>query len=324
MDTKRILITGATGFVGQACAKALYETGRYEIRLAVRHLNRLKHKLPPVETIEVHSLSAETAWEKALQGCEYVVHIAGRAHVLKEKKPAHAIQAFKQINVDGTIRLAKQAVLAGVKRFIFISTIKVNGERTLENKPFHAEDKPAPLDPYAQSKLEAEKALKALASETGLEVVIIRPPLIYGPGVKGNLSIMLRWIKRGWPVFFIKTPVKRSLIALRNLNDFIDVCITHPNAAQQTFLVSDGHDLTVQALMQMIGELLGKPAHFIYLPLQWLTLLLTMIGKRSAVDKLYAPLQVDIEKNKALLGWTPPFDVPTMLAEMVRNYKQTD
>ena len=314
----KILITGASGFIGQGCALALH-LAQYNVRLAVRNLNNLSPMEKDLECVLVKELSSDTRWDEALQDCECVIHTAGRAHVLKEMVKNPSLE-YRRINVEGTIALAKQAVSAGVKRFIYISSIKVNGETNRPGVPFRADDHPHPKDAYSQSKYEAEVALRSLGVSSGLEIVIIRPPLIYGPGVKGNLRILLRWLQKGLPIPVTHLENKRSFVALSNLVDFIEVCINHPNAVNEIFLVSDGFDLSLIDLLMSIGNSLNKSPHLWFFPTQILFPLLILLGKRSLLDRLYGSLQVDIEKNERLLGWKPKYDVQDMLNETVSDY----
>jgi nucleoside-diphosphate-sugar epimerase len=318
MTLKRILITGASGFVGHSCAKTLQETNQYDVCLAVRSLDKLQVDQHDFARVPVGELSLTTRWEQALHHCDCVIHTAGRAHVMKENA-SNPLKEYRRVNVDGTLNLAKQAIDAGVRRFIFLSSIKVNGENSGGN-PFRVEDKPSPKDPYGQSKHEAEEALRDLAKKSPLEVVIIRPPLIYGPGVKGNFRIMLQWLQKGYPIPVPKTMNKRSFVGLKNLIDLIQVCISHPNAANETFLISDGYDLSTTELFKRIGECMNKPARLLHAPFSGLSFLLKLAGKQSALDRLYGALQVDIEKNKKTLDWTPTHDFSSLLAETVHAY----
>ena len=318
---KKILITGASGFVGQSCAQALH-AAQYDVRLAVRKSSKLNLIPSDFEKIVVEELSSETQWEDALRGCNCVIHTAARVHILKEKS-SNPFSEYRRVNVEGTINLAKQAIVAGVTRFIYISSIKVNGETSWVGAPFRADDTPNPKDEYSQSKYEAEEALKQLAIESGLEIVIIRPPLIYGPGVKGNFRTMLGWLQKGFPLPVTKMKNKRSFVGLSNLIDLIELCIDHPKAVNEVFLVSDGHDLSTSELFSRIGENMDKPARLLFIPYGGLSFLLTLIGKKSMLDRLYGSLHVDIEKNERVLGWKPRRDFQEMLAETVHEYLET-
>lgn len=300
-----VFVTGASGFVGRALCGAI--AGRRTLRISVR--NKAFEKWPDeIEVVEA-SLSPEQDWINALTGVSVVIHCAARVHVMNEKS-LDPLAEFRRVNVDGTLRLARQAAASGVKRFIFLSSIKVNGEQTKENFPFTAEQRPNPSDPYGVSKMEAEDALRALAKSSGMEVVIIRPPLIYGPGVKANFLLMMRWLKRGIPLpLGAITDNKRSLVALDNLIDLILTCIDHPRAANQTFLVSDGEDLSTAALLRRIGAALGQPVRLISVPVPVLIMGASLLGKPGMAQRLCASLEVDISKTQELLDWVPPISM---------------
>lgn len=219
------------------------------------------------------------------------------------------------------MNLARQAVDAGVKRFVFISSIKVNGEETLPGQPFCVDDDPRPADPYGISKMEAEQELRTLAQETGLEVVIVRPPLVYGPGVKANFLSMIRWVARGVPLPLGAIHNQRSFVALGNLVDFLVTCVEHPHAANQTFLVSDGEDFSTTELLKRIAAAMGRPAHLIPVPVRLLKVGLGLLGKGAIASRLCGSLQVDMSRTRELLGWTPPLTVDEGLRSAVAAYK---
>jgi nucleoside-diphosphate-sugar epimerase len=227
---------------------------------------------------------------------------------------------FRKVNVEGTLRLARRAAESGVKRFIFISSIKVNGESTVLGKPFKANDFPAPADPYGVSKYEAEEALKQLSLDTGMEVVIIRPPLVYGPGVKANFLSMLSWLNKGVPLPLGAIRNRRSLVAIGNLVDLIVTCIEHPAAANQIFLVSDGDDLSTPQLLQCLARALGKKAWLLPLPEWSLKLVASAIGRRAVAQRICGSLHVDIDKNRKLLDWAPPIKVEAAMRQTARQY----
>jgi len=227
---------------------------------------------------------------------------------------------FRKVNVDGTLNLARQAAAAGVRRFIFISSIKVNGEGSALGAPYLADAKPAPADPYGISKMEAEQGLRALAAETGMEVVIIRPVLVYGPGVKANFRSMMSWLNKGVPLPLGAIHNQRSLVALDNLVDLIVTCIDHPAAANQTFLVSDGEDLSTTELLRRMGAALGKPARLLPVPAFMLQAGAALLGKRDMAQRLCGSLQVDISKTRELLNWTPPVSVDQALAKTAAHF----
>ncbi len=301
----KVLVTGANGFVGSAFCGALI--GRWQVRGAVRKpgegCSRDGTELVP------GSLSDDFDWTDALVGVSVVAHCAARVHVMNEES-SDPLAEFRRVNVDGTLRLARQAATAGVKRFVFLSSIKVNGEQTQVGQPFTAEQQPNPRDSYGVSKMEAEEGLHALMRETGMEVVIIRPPLVYGPGVKANFLAMMHWLKRGIPLpLGAVTGNKRSLVALDNLVDLIVTCLDHPAAANQTFLVSDGESLSTAALLRRMGAALGRPARLIPVPVTMLKLTAALLGKSSVAQRLCGSLEVDISKTRELLGWVPPVSV---------------
>ena len=300
-----ILITGATGFVGSALVARLAREG-IETRACVR---RDDASLPEgVHTVQVAGLTADADWSRALMGVSVVVHAAARVHVMDDAA-TDPLAEFRRVNVEGTLHLARQAAAVGVKRFVFVSSVKVNGEATLPGRPFTADDVPAPLDPYGVSKMEAEQGLHQIAAQTGMAVVIIRPPLVYGPGVKANFAALMRAMQRGWPLPLGAVHNQRSLVALDNLVDFIVTCLSHPQAANQTFLVSDGHDLSTTELVRGLARAAGVPARLLPVPVWALQAGAALLGKGDAVQRLCGNLQVDISKARSLLGWLPPVSV---------------
>lgn len=300
-----ILVTGATGFVGRALCAALIKGG--PIRIVVRNAAGES----PADGVDVvrGELSATADWSAAMAGVVAVVHCAARVHVMNDDA-VDPLAEFRRINVEGSLQLARQAAAAGVPRFVFLSSIKVNGEQTDPGRPFTADQAPGPLDPYGISKMEAEAALRALARETGMAVVIIRPPLVYGPAVKGNFLAMMRALWRGIPLpLGAVTANRRSLVALDNLVDLIVTCIDHPAAANQTFLVSDAEDLSTAALLRRMGQQLGRPARLLPVPVGVLRLAATLLGRPGIAQRLCGSLEVDIDKTRHLLGWSPPLSV---------------
>jgi nucleoside-diphosphate-sugar epimerase len=241
-------------------------------------------------------------------GVDAVVHCAARVHVMNEAD-VDLLSAFRAVNVVGTLKLAKQAASVGVKRFVFISTIKVNGEATVSGELFQADDLPAPEDAYGLSKLEAEQGLKLLAAETGMEVVIIRPPLVYGRGVRGNFGSMIKLVEKEIPLPFGAIHNKRSLVGIDNLVDLIVRCIDHPAAANQVFLAGDGQDLSTPELVRSLAMAMGKRTRLISLPTGVLKFGATLLGKRALADRLLGSLQVDITKTRELLEWQPRHSV---------------
>ena len=309
-----ILVTGASGFVGGAilakgCNIAL------PLRAAVR---RQTVALPPsVEMIMVNGLAADTDWCRALQGVEVVVHAAARVHVMQDSA-SDPLAEFRRVNVAGTLSLARQAAQAGVRRFVFISSIKVNGMETPQGQPFTADDLPTPVDAYGISKFEAEEGLKKISKETGIEFVIIRPPLVYGPGVKGNFLSMIRWLQSGIPLPLGAIHNRRSLVALDNLVDLIMTCIWHPNAANQIFLVSDGEDTSTTELLRRTSVALGKLVFLLPVSEVLLCKTLSILGKASYAQRLCGSLQVDIVKTCEMLSWSPVVDMDAALVGTVQ------
>lgn len=299
------LVTGANGFVGSALCARLRRDG-----VPVRGVLRLmRPQLGGIDAVEVGSISSETDWSAALGGVQQVVHLAARVHVMSDTA-ADPLAEFLKVNLHGTANLARQAAQAGVKRFVYVSSIKVNGEETRDGQKFSETDIPSPQDPYGVSKWQAELALQRIAQETGLEVVIVRPPLVYGPGVKGNFAQVLKVLAKGVPLpLAAVTNNRRSLVALDNLVDLIVTCLSHPAAANQTFLVSDGEDLSTADLLRRMGLALGKPAHLFYVPPSLLKLGATLLKKDGVYQRLCGSLQVDIGKTQQLLGWKHPLSV---------------
>lgn len=250
-------------------------------------------------------MTPETNWSPALHGVDVVVHAAARVHVMQDMA-IDPLAEFRRINVAGTLNLARQANATGVRRFIFISSVKVNGEATDTEGFYFADDVPAPLDAYGISKMEAEQGLRRISEETGMEIVIIRPPLVYGPGVKANFLTMMQWLWRRVPLPLGAIHNKRSLVALDNLADLIVTCVDHPAAKNQTFLVSDGEDLSTTQLLRRMAEALHKPARLISVPVPLLQLGATLIGKPEVARRLCGSLRVDIAKTRQLLRWSPP------------------
>lgn len=295
-----ILITGHTGFVGQALVKALPEN---TLRLVGR-----RHIAGQPGQFFQKELATTEDYSDCLAGVSVVIHAAARVHVMDDTA-ADPLAAYREVNVAGTLNLARQAAASGVKRFIFISTIKVNGEATLPDQPFTAHDLSQATDPYGISKAEAEAALKKLCSDTGMEFVVIRPPLVYGPGVKANFAAMLRLAKKNLPLPLGAIRNQRSMVALGNLVDLIKVCIDHPKAANQTFLVSDDRDLSTSELLQLMVRAYGKTPRLIPVPMSWFSIIGKLTGKQAVIARLCGNLQVDINDTKTTLNWRPPVSV---------------
>lgn len=304
-----VVLTGGGGFVGSSILERLISDD-FHVCTIVRHMGIGVSER--VKEFCVGEFSSITDFRNALTGCQVIIHAAARVHVMKEAAEEPLVE-YRRVNVEGTLNLARQAVAAGVKRFIFVSSIKVNGEGTAPGTLYKADDVPAPVDPYGISKLEAEQGLQALAAATGMEVVIIRPVLVYGPGVKANFLSMMRWLNKGVPLPFGAIYNKRSLVALDNLVDLIVTCIDHPAAANQIFLVSDGDDLSTSELLGEMAIALGKSAKLLPLPSWILERGARLLGKQALAQRLCGSLQVDISKTCELLGWTPPVSVDEAL-----------
>lgn len=297
----KVLVTGATGFVGLALTRLLV----YQRLKVVGGVRIVSSNLPHgVIQVSVGDILPDTDWRDALSGVDALVHTAARVHVMHEKAD-DPLAEFRRVNVDGTLNLARQAAAAGVKRLVFISSVKVNGESTVLDKPFSPDDYPDPLDPYGISKREAEDGLFALSRETGMEVVIIRPTLVYGPGVKANFYTMMRWLHKGVPLPFGAVQNKRSLVALDNLVSFIVHCLDHPKAANEIFLISDGEDVSTTELLQKMAKAFGKKALLLPVPVELIKFFANLLGKGDVVQRLFGSLQVDSSKARDLLGWRP-------------------
>jgi nucleoside-diphosphate-sugar epimerase len=302
-----IFLTGANGFVGHAIARNISnQLSAYKLTMCLRKSNRDLSGL--AKTVSVGDFQEVSDWRVHLDGNDVVIHTAARVHIMNEIS-GDPLAEFRALNVDATLKLAAQAAEVGVKRFIFVSSIKVNGEQTVTGKAFSETDRPAPQDAYGQSKHEAEIGLRSLASATGMEVVIIRPPLVYGSGVKANFAALMRAVQSGWPLPLGSVHNQRSLVALDNLVDLIVTCLDHPAAANQTFLVSDGQDLSTAELVQGMAQAAGVPARLLPVPVWALQAGASLLGKGAAVQRLCGNLQVDISKTRTLLGWVPPVSV---------------
>lgn len=300
MSKEIILITGHTGFIGRALVT---ELSSCKLRLVGR-------RSLPGQSGEFfqRQLDAHEDFGACLQGVTVVIHTAAQTHVMGDAT-ATTLAAYKTVNLDATINLARQSAAAGVKRFIFISTIKVNGESTQPSHPFKASDKMMAADAYSQSKADAELALHEIAAASSMEIVIIRPPLVYGPGVKANFDSMLRIAKFNLPLPLGAINNRRSMVALGNLVDLIKTCIYHPNAASQTFLVSDDQDLSTSELLRTMVRAYGKKPRLIPMPQGWLFFIGRITGKQDIIRRLCESLQVDISHTKSILGWSPPLSV---------------
>lgn len=308
---EKILVTGANGFVGTTLCRVLQ----------ARHIDFVPtvRKVTGPGQIRVGDIDAETQWKEALSGCSAVIHLAARVHVMNDSA-SDPLTAFREMNVDATLNLARQAVAQGVKRFVFVSSVKVNGEETT-TQIFTAFDEPAPIDPYGLSKLEAEIALQALSRETGLEVVIVRPPLVYGPGVRANFLRLMQLVKTGVPLPLGAVHNRRSMVAVDNLVDLLILCARHPAAVGQVFMVSDDHDVSISELLRMLAAAMGKRSLLLPVPAGLLDGVATMLGRSAMASRLLGSLQVDIHHTKSTLQWQPPVSMEYALKKTVADYR---
>lgn len=309
-----LLVTGANGFVGRALVAHMARTSDEALLAAVRHP---AENFPATARQVLMPEIATADWRPFLSGVDKVVHLAARVHVA-DQVTAESIDAYRRVNVEGTVNLARQAAELGVRRFVFVSTAKVNGERTSIGRPFAESDQAAPSGPYAMSKAEAEARLFALGAETGMEIVVLRPTLVYGPGVRANFSSMIRWIRRGIPL-----PLgglrhnRRSLVAIDNLVDLIALCLHHPAAADEVFFASDAEAVSTTELLQRTAAAMAVPARLIPVPGGILRAASIMLGRRDIWRRLGESLEVDVAKSRALLGWAPPVSLDEGLRRAV-------
>lgn len=307
----RVLVTGANGFVGSALCPHLVALG-HEVVPVVRRQSSI------ADEVIVHGAES---WKAALKGCDSVIHLAARAHVMQDQERDPS-QAFRANNVDTTIELAKRAVEAGVRRFVFMSTIKVNGEETALGCSFSPNNPVAPKDPYAISKWEAERGLLTFAQRTGLELVIIRPPLVYGPGVKGNFASLIKWVKNGVPLPLGAIHNRRSMIGLDNLVNFTALCAdidASPNAKGQVFLVSDGEDVSTAELLRKVAKAYRRNSRLFRVPEGLMRVAARWMGKASIADRLFGSLVVDDSKARQMLGWHPQLSMDEQLQKMAQH-----
>lgn len=318
MKVDNILVTGANGFVGRALCEALIKQGT-SVKATCRDAKSID--LAGCKVVQMQSIDAETEWTASLDSVHTVIHLAARVHVMND----HAInplEEFRKVNLHGTVNLARQAARAGVKRFIYVSSIKVNGEYTKAGKPFTEVDITNPTDAYAVSKFEAEQALLQIAQQAGMEVVIIRPPLVYGPGVKANFANMMQMLQRGIPLPFGAIQNKRSFVYVGNLVNFILRCVEHQAAANQIFLVSDGHDLSTKELLLNCAQALKVKVRLLPIPVWLLKFFAIIFGKKEMAQRLCDNLQVNISKAEYLLNWTPSISIIEGLAETAKGFQK--
>ena len=340
---KKVLVTGASGFIGKALYKKILTNG-WQVRGTFRseiHVSRLPDN---VEAVLIRSIDSDTNWDDALAGVDTIVHLAARVHVMEDSS-SDPLSEYRKVNVEGTKCFATAAAKAGTKRFVYISSIKVNGERTYpqitqitqirkkgtgnrgeEGKPkefFSEKDVPEPQDPYAVSKWEAEQVLHDIEADTGLEIVILRPPLVYGPGVKANFLRLFKLVEKRVPIPLSSIKNRRSFIYLGNLIDAIITCMTNPNAAGKTFLISDGEDVSTPELIRRIGTASGRRALLLPIPVWIMKMAGRITGKHDEVERLVGSLTVDISKIRSELEWKPPYTMKNGLRETAKWYKKT-
>ena len=312
----RVLVTGANGFVGSALCRGLSRHG-HMVRGAVRSKEAAAASLA-VPVVALGEIDEHTDWAAALVGMEVVVHLAARVHVLRDTV-SDPLAACRAVNVTATKHLAQLAAKIGMKRFVYVSSIKVNGEET-SLAPFTEEDLPEPQDPYGVSKFEAEQVLLKIGQETGMEIVILRPPLVYGPGVRANFLRLMNWVERGVPLPLALVKNARSLLYLGNLVDAIVVSVEHPAAAGKIFLLADGEAISTPELIRHIGRALGRPARLWPMPEMLLRLVGRLVGKTAEVERLLGALEVDGSKIRRDLGWLPPFTLDEGLHKTAEWY----
>lgn len=319
----RVLVTGANGFVGRRVCALLWAKG-YAVRSAIRRrgvcLDGAMREKSPLQgdIIEAGNIDVNTNWSKALNGIDIVVHLAARVHVMQETSKT-PLESFRSVNVHGTERLARMAIEKGVKRFVYISSISIHGNST-DNSAYVEGDDALPHSPYAISKWEGELVLRKIEKESDLEVVIIRPPLVYGAGVGGNFLRLMQWAHRGFPLPLKGIRNKRSFIGVENLSDLIECCVSNPNATGETFVVSDGEDLSTSDLVTRVAKLMGRPARMMSVPVGVLRMLGRLAGKEDVIDRLCNSLCVDASKARLMLGWQPRVSFDVGLESTVRWY----
>jgi nucleoside-diphosphate-sugar epimerase len=314
----RFLITGANGFVGRPLVTELLRQG-HAVQAAVRSTNS---RIENLEVVSVGSIDGATDWVDALGSVDVVIHLAARVHMMKDAA-VNPLEAFLAVNLHGTANLARQAATAGVKRFVYASSIKVNGEQTSAGQPFAESDHPQPQDPYAISKWQAEQALQGVSQETGIEVAIVRPPLVYGPRVKANFLKLFELVDRGVPLPLGSVQNSRSLIYVGNLVDALITCATHPMAAGHTYLVSDGEDVSTPQLIRAVADALHRPSRVFPLSIALMRGAAKLIGKSAAIDRLTQSLMIDSSKIRNELGWAPSYTMALGLQATAEWYHQS-
>jgi nucleoside-diphosphate-sugar epimerase len=314
-----VLVTGANGFVGRVLCTELVRRG-YRVHGAVRSLSHSSGLV--CEVAAVGDVDSSTNWSGLLKDIDVVIHLAARVHVMNDDA-SNPLVEFLKVNLHGTANLARQAATAGVKRFVYVSSIKVNGEQTSQGQPFTESDYPQPQDAYAISKLEAEQALQSISQETGMDLVIVRPPLIYGPKVKANFLKLLELVDRGIPLPLGSVENSRSLIYVGNLVDALVACATSPEAAGQTYLVSDGEDVSTPQLIDAVANALHQPSRIFPVPIALMRAPAKLIGKSAAIDRLTHSLVIDSSKIRNELGWQPPYTMAQGLQATVEWYRQS-
>ena len=313
---KKILVTGASGFIGYNICKSLSKSG-IQVCGVVRSINSFSLKNIKYKIID--SIDNKTNWKDILVDVDKIIHCAGVVHKMNNNK---SLETYRPTNLDGTKRLAEQAIEAGIKRLVFLSSVKVNGESTYQinmKQKFSYEDKPNPQDLYAKSKLGAEKSLWEISSRTGLEVVVVRLPLVYGNGVKGNLERLIKLVKSRIPLPLSLVKNQRSMIGIDNLVDLLIRCIDHPEASGKTFLASDGEDLSTPELIKLIASSMRKKANLFPFPISMLKFLASVLGKREEINRLVGSLRVDNSYTKEILNWVPPISVEEGIRRMVQG-----
>lgn len=322
----KVLVTGATGFVGSYLVDRVL-SGKHHVVTATRN----PHCSSNTENYAIGSIGPASRWQEALRDCDAVVHLAARVHVMNDKM-VDSLASYREINVQGTLNLARQAAINGIRRFIYLSSIKVNGDGHSSGSnvhlpggiehPYSEADAPAPTDPYGQSKWEAEEGLRCIANSTSLECVIIRPPLIYGPGVRANFLRLMQWVETGVPLPFDAVDNRRSLVYVGNLTNAIEICLGHPDAARQTFIVSDGNAISTAELIRKLARYLRRPARLLPIPASLLNGCLALLGKRDEANRLLGSLVVDDSHIRNMLGWCPPYSIDQGLMETVNAFRK--